>query len=139
MTKHVIKTSPHKFFLLNKKELMTISAAGLLFGVVAIVLTGWLSFGTMLVNFRVGLIVAAVLGLIGLLKKQIESALLIVVMTLIVLWNQWLQLEQFWQAALFYGLLSSLIMTLFGWIAQLNNWRLRLGVGLLVMVLLSLI
>lgn len=118
---------------------MTISVAGLLFGVVAIVLTGWLSFGTMLVNFRVGLIVAAVLGLIGLLKKQIESALLIVVMTLIVLWNQWLQLEQFWQAALFYGLLSSLIMTLFGWIAQLNNWRLRLGVGLLVMVLLSLI
>lgn len=118
---------------------MTISVIGLFFGVVAIVLTGWLSFGTMLVNFRVGLIVAALLGLIGLLKKQIESALLIVVMTLIVLWNQWLQLEHFWQAALFYGLLSSLIMTLFGWIAQLNNWRLRLGVGLLVMVLLSLI
>lgn len=139
MTKHVIKTSPHKFFLLNKRQLLMIAGIGALFGVMTLVLTGWLSFGAMLVNFRVGLIVAAVLSLMALLKQQVESALLIVVMTLIVLWNQWLQFEHFWQAALFYGLLSSAVMTLFGWIAQLNNWRLRLGVGLLVTVLLSLI
>lgn len=116
-----------------------ISVVGLVFGIIAIAFAGWLGFETMLVNFRVGLIVAAVVSFGLLLKKRVESSLLIVVMTMVVLWNQWLQLKHFWQAALFYGLLSSAVMTLFGWISQLKNWRPRLGVGLLVMVLLSLI
>lgn len=139
MAKHIIKTSPHKFFLLNRQELVTIGVIGALSGAVTIILTGWLSFGQMLINFRVGLIIASVLSLILLLKKQVEPALLIVVFSLIVLWHQWVQFAHFWQALVFYVALASVVMTLFGWVAQLKNWRLRLSVGMVVMVLLSLI
>jgi len=79
MAKHIIKTSPHKFFLLNRQELVKIGAIGALSGAVAMILTGWLGFGQMLINFRVGLIIALLLGLVLLLKQQVESALLIVV------------------------------------------------------------
>lgn len=139
MAKHIIKTSPHKFFLLNRQELVKISAIGALSGAVAIILTGWLGFDQMLINFRVGLIIALVLGLVLLLKQQVESALLIVVFSLIVLWHQWVQFAHFWQALVFYAALASVVMTLFGWVAQLKNWRLRLSVGMVAMVLLSLI
>lgn len=139
MAKHIIKTSPHKFFLLNRQELVTIGVIGALSGAVTIILTGWLSFGQMLINFRVGLIIASVLSLILLLKKQVEPALLIVVFSLIVLWHQWVQFAHFWQALVFYMALASVVMTLFGWVTQLKNWRLRLSVGMVVMVLLSLI
>ena len=139
MAKHIIKTSPHTFFLLNCQELAKIGAIGALSGAVAIILTGWLGFDQMLINFRVGLIIALLLGLVLLLKQQVESALLIVVFSLIVLWHQWVQFAYFWQALVFYVALASVVMTLFGWVAQLKNWRLRLSVGMVVMVLLSLI
>lgn len=139
MAKHIIKTSPHKFFLLNRQELAKIGAIGALSGAVAIILTGWLGFDQMLINFRVSLIIALLLGLVLLLKQQVESALLIVVFSLIVLWRQWVQFAHFWQALVFYVALASLVMTLFGWVAQLKNWRLRLSVGMVAMVLLSLI
>ena len=139
MAKHIIKTSPHKFFLLNRQELAKIGAIGALSGAVAIILTGWLGFDQMLINFRVGLIIALLFGLVLLLKQQVESALLIVVFSLIVLWHQWVQFAYFWQALVFYVALASVVMTLFGWVTQLKNWRLRLSVGMVVMVLLSLI
>ena len=139
MAKHIIKTSPHKFFLLNRQELVKIGAIGTLSGAVAMILTGWLGFDQMLINCRVSLIIALLLGLVLLLKQQVESALLIVVFSLIVLWRQWVQFAHFWQALVFYVALASLVMTLFGWVTQLKNWRLRLSVGMVVMVLLSLI
>lgn len=139
MTKHLIKTSPYKFFRLNINQLFKISLIGLLFGGLTICLTSWLSFGALMVNFRFGLIVAAVISLWLLLKNQIESAPLIVILTVVVLWNQWLELPHFWQAALFYGGLSAAAMTLFGWVSQLKTWQLRLAISLVVMVVLSVI
>lgn len=139
MTKHLVKTSPYKFFLFDKTQLLIIAVTGLLFGVVTMLLVGWLGFGSMLVNFRVGLIISGLASLIILLNKRVESALMIVVFTVVVLWNQWLQLPQFWQALAFYTGLSAGLMALFGWISQLKIWQLRLSFGIVVAVLLSII
>ena len=133
MTKHLVKTSPHKFFLFDKTQLLVIAVTGLLFGVITMLLVGWLGFGSMLVNFRVGLIISGLASLIILLNKCF------VIFTVVVLWNQWLQLPQFWQALAFYAGLSAGLMALFGWISQLKIWQLRLSFGMVVMVLLSII
>lgn len=139
MTKHLVKTSPHKFFLFDKTQLLVIAVTGLLFGVITILLVGWLGFGSMLVNFRVGLIISGLASLIILLNKRVESALMIVIFTVVVLWNQWLQLPHFWQALAFYAGLSAGLMALFGWISQLKIWQLRLSFGMVVVMLLSII
>ncbi len=139
MTKHLVKTSPYKFFLFDKTQVLVIAVTGLLFGVITMLLVGWLGFGSMLVNFRVGLIISGLASLIILLNKRVESALIIVIFTVVVLWNQWLQLPQFWQALAFYAGLSAGLMALFGWISQLKIWQLRLSFGMVVVMLLSII
>ena len=125
--------------MFDKTQLLIIAVTGLLFGVITMLLVGWLGFGSMLVNFRVGLIISGLASLIILLNKRVESALMIVICTVVVLWNQWLQLPQFWQALAFYAGLSAGLMALFGWISQLKIWQLRLSFGMVVMVLLSII
>lgn len=139
MAKHVIRTSPYKFFCSNADQLLKIGLIGVLLGVVSLVLASWLSFDSMLVNFRVGLVLMSVGSIALLLSNQVESALLITSLTVVVLWHQWLQLSEFWQAALFYGVLGGLTMALFGWIAQLSHWRLRLMISMVVMLVLVLI
>lgn len=138
MANYKIKSVQRRFFQIGRWVLLGFVLAGAVTGIVLVLISRLSSGGVdSLVNFRVAAVAAVGALSLGLVLLKVESALLIGAATLMVLWNQHVAGLDFGLMLLYYGTLGALLVGAFGWIAGLSDWRLRVVISLLAVLLLS--
>ncbi|MDO4870968.1 MAG: hypothetical protein Q3996_02635 [Candidatus Saccharibacteria bacterium] len=141
MVKYYVKTIPNKFFLFNAGQLLKVIIIGGLFGFgVALLAKFGISMSTSLAAYRVALVILSLITIGVLLQLKIDLAVLITVSSVMVMWRIGLVFsDALWQMLLVQTLLMAIVMGAFGWISQLRQWRPRIVITVLVIIILSLI
>ena len=134
-----MESTTDRFFRLDKKELIKIFGVGIILGLAITLVSRFvLKMTDPLASFRAATIIMTVITIFGLTFLKIEMAPLISVATLIVLWGRYLNGMDLFVALVFYGVLTGVLMLGFGWVSQIQDWRLRILATIIAILFLSM-
>lgn len=149
MAKMVITDETPKFFALNGKIAIG-AGVGAVFGVLAAFVGSWIhqfTCGRLAITrclpdavgtYRIGLVLLAVVALVALIVTRVERPLLIVIPSVIVLWNLFLVTPEWWRSVI-YGLLGLLLFSLFTWMSRVHQWQVALIATAVTTIILVII
>ena len=149
MARVIIDNNKLDFFSYDKRIFRTLGW-GFLFGVLLAVLPLLLSFmicrfapnnclGDTANNYRIALVVDAVIMLVLMMLARQERPIYIVLPALLIFWNLSLALPIWPIRLLAYGLVGALVFVMFGWLTRVNNWLISTILTIAVAILLFLI
>lgn len=149
MARMVITDETPKFFMPSGK-IAAGAGIGAVFGILVAFAGGWIHQFTCsklaitrclpdaIGTYRIGLVLLAVLALVVLVLVRVERSLLIVIPSVIVLWNLFLVIPEWWRP-LVYGLLGLLIFGLFTWLSRAHRWQAALATTIIATIVLVII